>query len=350
MAQGYPAHPSAPPPTIPTGRSGCPTLPFMIIDSAHYLDGTRDDEGLSLAEAGRRAAQGRGFVWLALSDPSAEELAQLGTSFDVPALAVEDMREGHQRPKLERYGDGEFLVVKTVHHRGGERRLIFGELEAFFGPSCAIVAGWHSPAALAGARERLDAHPELVRLGPRAAAWAVLDTVVDAYEPVLDVLADALEETEQAVFQQRLDQGERIYLQRREAGRLARVVHPLGGVFDGVAHGDPSELPEQLRPLLRDVGDHVHRLSEEIALLGESLDALLNANLAAVTVRQNQVVQKVSGWAALAAVPTVITGVYGMNFRHMPELGWSIGYPLVVIVMIAVVVGLRRYFRHVGWF
>jgi magnesium transporter len=321
----------------------------MIIDSAHYVDGARQDEGLSVSEAGRRAADGGGFVWLAVADASADELEELRRSFHLPPLAVEDAAEGHQRPKLERYRESEFLVVKTVRYDEARTQLELGEFDVFLGAHYAIVTTKGSALTLRGARERLDDRQEIARIGPTAAGWAVLDAVVDAYEVALDHLGDDLEQAELAVFQQRLDQGETIYLQRRQAARLERAVHPLLGVFDRLERGEP-ELPEHLLALLRDVGDHVRRLSEETVMLAEALDALLSTNLASVTVRQNQVVQKVSGWAAIAAVPTIITGIYGMNFREMPELGWAIGYPLALAVMVAVVVGLRLYFKHVGWF
>jgi magnesium transporter len=321
----------------------------MIVDCAYYVDGARQqDVSLSIDDAGRQARQEIGFVWLALGDPTPQELEELQTSFDLPALAVEDAREGHQRPKLERYHDSDFLVVKTVRYETSTAQIEFGELAVFLGARYAIVTSRRSPSALEGARERLDDRPEIARLGSMAAAWALLDAVIDGYEPVIDRVADDLEATEQAVFQS-LDRGQRIYLQRRQAAHLARALHPLLGPFESVERGALPNLPEQLRALFRDVGDHVRRLSEEAVMLGDALDALLNANLSGVTVRQNAVLQKVSGWAAIAAVPTIITGIYGMNFRHMPELGWRIGYPLALVFMVAVVYGLWRYFKRVGW-
>jgi magnesium transporter len=322
----------------------------LIADSAHYVEGARqDDDPLSLDEARRRAQEGPGYVWMSLADPSAEELEQARTAFDLPALAVEDAQEGHQRPKLEQYGDDSFLVVKTVTRDEGRSAVEFGELDIFLGERHAVVTGWQAPAALAAARERLDAHPDTARLGPFAVAWAVLDEVVDAYEPAFDRLEDALENVEQTLFGGESEQGQRIYLIRREVVRLARALYPLLGPTDELEQSTSTPVPEQLRPLFRDIGDHVHRLYEEAVQLGQVLDALLNANLAAVSVRQNVVVQKLSGWAAIAVVPTIITGIYGMNFRHMPELGWVIGYPLALALMIAVVFGLWWHLKRVGW-
>ena len=323
----------------------------MIVDSAYYVDGARQNgEPLGLAEARRRSHEERGFVWLAVSDPTPEDLEELRRSFDLPALAVEDAQDGPERPKLEQHGDDVFLLVKTVRYDEGRRAVDFGELDVFLGEHYAIVTGRRSAAALDGTRGRLDARPDVAALGPMAAAWAALDEVIDAYEPVLERLTDDLEETEQAVFQRGVDQGERIYLLSRETARLVRALHPLLQAFEPLERGDKPEMRAHLRPLFRDVSDHVRRLYEEVVVLGEALDRLLNANLARVSVRQNLVLQKVSGWAAIAIVPTIITGIYGMNFDHMPELGWPAGYPLALLLIVAVVVGLRRYFRYVGWF
>jgi magnesium transporter len=324
----------------------------VIVDSAHYVDGARQDgEPLGLAAASRRSRDGVGFVWLAVSDPAPEDLEELRVSFGLPALAVEDAQEGgHQRPKLEQHGEHVFLLVKTARYDEGRQAVDFGEIDVFVGAHHAIVIGWRSAAALGGARRRLDERPGVAALGPMAAAWAALDDVIDAYEPVLDQLTDDLEEAEQAVFQRGPDQGERIYLLRREAARLLRALNPLLGAFEVLERGDVPELVDDLRPLFRSIGDHVRHLYEEVVVLDKALEGLLDANLAGVTVRQNLVLQKVSGWAAIAIVPTIITGIYGMNFRHMPELGWPAGYPLVLLLIAAVVVGLRRYFNHVGWF
>jgi magnesium transporter len=319
----------------------------MIIDCAHYLAGVRQAEPTSQGDAARLAREGSGFVWLASSDPGPDELDELGASFHLPALAVEDARAGHQRPELADSGEGAFLILKTVRH--GEAQIEIGELDIFLGARYAIAISRSNAAPLAGARERLDEHPEVAKLGPMAAAWALLDAVIDDNERVVDRLGDHLEQIEQAVFQRAQDQSERIYLEHRDTERLVRAVHPMLAIFDTLERGKPIESPEDLRPLLRDVGDHARRLSEELMQLGEALDGLLNANLARVTVRQNEIVQQVSGWAAIAAVPTIIAGIYGMNFRHMPELDWTFGYPLAILIMVVAVLLLRWNFRRVGW-
>jgi magnesium transporter len=258
-------------------------------------------------------------------------------------------RAGHQRPKLADYGDSAFLILKTVHHVEAQAQIEVGELDIFLGARSAFAISRSNAAPLAGARERLDEHPEVAKLGPMAAAWALLDAVIDDNERVADRLGDHLEQIEQVVFQRDQDQSEPIYLEHRDTERLLRAVHPMLAIFDTLERGEPVKSPEDLRPLLRHVGDHARRLSEEIMQLSEALDGLLNANLARVTVRQNVIIQQVSGWAAIAAVPTIITGIYGMNFRHMPELDWTFGYRLAILIMVVAVLLLRWNFRRVGW-
>ena len=321
----------------------------MIIDCARYVSGVRVVEPMSLAEAGRLARETEGFVWVALSDPTADELNELSTAFDLPDLAIRHSPEGYQRPKLEHHGENTKLTVKTVRHDETRTQLEIGVVDIFVGARYAIAIGQSSSDALAGASERLRTRPEVATHGPMAAAWAVLDAVIDDTEHVVDGLGDQLERVQVAVFQGDQDQSEPIYLQLRAAGRLTRAMHPMLAIFDELERGELVESPHALSPLLGDVNDQARRLSEEIMILGEALDGLLNANLARVTVRQNVVIQQVSAWAAIAAVATIITGIYGMNFRHMPELGWVFGYPLAIAIMVLTVVVLRWYFKRVGW-
>jgi magnesium transporter len=321
----------------------------MIIDCAHYLAGVRQIDPISIGDAASLARDGSGFVWLASSDPGPDELRELGASFHLPQRAVEGAQAGHQRPKLEDHGESAFLVVKTVRHGDAQTQVEIGELDVFLGARYAIAISRSTAGPLAGGRERLDEHPEVAKLGPMAAVWALLDAVIDDNERMVDRLGDRLDETEQAVFQRDRDQSEPIYLQHRDTERVLRALHPMLAIFDTLERGEPVESPQNLRPLLRNVGDHARRLSEEVIQLGGALDGLLDVNLARVTVRQNVIVQKVSGWAAIAAVPTIIAGIYGMNFRHMPELGWPFGYPLAILIMVIAVLVLRWNFRRVGW-
>ena len=288
-------------------------------------------------------------MWVALSDPAVDDLDELSTAFDLPHFAVQDTPERYQRPKLEHHGENTMLTVKTVRHDESGTQLEIGVVDIFVGTRYAIAIGQSSPDALEGASERLRTRPEVATHGPMAAAWAVLDAVIDGTECVLDGLGDQLERIQAAVFQGDQDQSEPIYLQLQDAAKLARAMHPMLTIFDRLERGELVEATEALSPLLGDVSDHARRLSEEIMMLGEALDGLLNANLARVTVRQNVIIQQVSAWAAIAAVATIITGIYGMNFRHMPELDWIFGYPMAIAIMVLTVAVLRWYFKRAGW-
>jgi magnesium transporter len=320
----------------------------MIVDCAQYQAGVRTSEPSTVADAAVLAKREPGFVLLALSEPSPEELKELALAFDLPPLAVEDGLEGHQRPKLEDYGDCLFVVVKSVRYDEAAGQVVIGELDVFIGATYAIVIARSALDIIRGTRIRLDEHPHVAALGPMAGLWAVLDVVIDDGERMVDILSDQGERIEQAVFEGDLDQSEAIYLHRRRADRLMRSVHPVLPILDTLELDEPIASPA-LRPFLRDVGDHARRLTEELAQLSNRLDGLLNANLARVTMRQNVIMQKVSAWAAIAAVPTIITGIYGMNFRHFPELSWPLGYPLAIVVMVVAVVTLRWHFRRIGW-
>jgi magnesium transporter len=321
----------------------------MIIDCAHYVDGVRAVEPESLDKAGRLASQPEGFVWVALSDPAAGELDELAVAFGVPLPALETASEDYQRPKLEHHGESTILTVKTVRHDKTGTPLEIDAVHVSVGGHHAIAVGRSSLEALEGASERLRTRPEVVTHGPMAAVWAVLDAAIDGTGRVVDGLGDELESIQVGVFRNDQDQSEPIYLQLLEAARLTRAMHPMLAILDKLERGELVEAPPALSPLLGDVGDQARRLSEEVLLLGEALDGLLNANLARVTVRQNVIIQQVSAWAAIAAVATIITGIYGMNFRHMPELAWVFGYPLAIAIMILTVVVLRWYFKRVGW-
>ncbi|MGZ8822312.1 MAG: CorA family divalent cation transporter, partial [Aeromicrobium sp.] len=239
--------------------------------------------------------------------------------------------------------------VKSAHYDEATMEMTIGELAIFIGSTYAIVIARSALEIIHGLRIRLDEHGQVAALGPMASLWAVLDAVIDEGERVVDLLGDRGEQLEQSVFEGDLDQSEAIYLHRRRVDRSIRSVHPVLPILDTLERGEPVASPSTLRPFLRDVGDHARRLTEELAQLSSRLDGLLDANLARVTVRQNVIVQKVSAWAAIAAVPTIVTGIYGMNFRYFPELGWPLGYPLAIVIMVVAVFVIRWHFRRIGW-
>jgi magnesium transporter len=320
-----------------------------IVDCAHFVAGGRVVEPVALADAGALARGTDGFVWVALSDPADHEVDELGRVFGVQPSAPNDTPQGYQRPKLEHHGERTTLAVKTPRADESTTTLDVGAVEIFIGGHYAIAIGTSSADALDAASARLTSRPDVSEHGPMAAAWAVLDAVIEGTERALDTLGDQLERIQVAVFQGDQDQSEQIYRLLQEAARLTRAMHPMLTIFDRLQRGELIEAPPALSPLLGDLSDHARRLSEEVMMLGEALEGLLNANLARVTVRQNVIIQQVSAWAAIAAVATIITGIYGMNFRHMPELGWVFGYPLAIAIIAVIVVVLRWYFKRVGW-
>ena len=321
----------------------------MIVDCAHYKDGKRSHEGtLDIAEAARHAKVEDEFVWLGLADPTPEELREVGEQFDLHELALEDARESHQRPKLEDYDDSLFVVLRTARYDDEAETVHFGEIHLFVGGSYVIAVRHGEASELRTARARLEERPELVRLGPASVAWAVLDKVVDDYEPVAAGLEDDIEEVETAVFDEETEPTQRIYFLKREVIEFHRSVWPLLGPLEALEHG-AYRVPEELRSYFRDVGDHARRVYEQVSAQRELLTSVLEANLALVSVRQNEVVKKISAYAAVIAVPTFIASVYGMNFQHMPELDWRAGYPLVLLLMAVLVGGLVTFFRRVKW-
>ncbi len=322
----------------------------MIVDCAHYQEGARQHKGpLPLDEAAKRCHDGDGFVWIGMHDPEPDELREVAERFDLPPLAVEDAMHAHQRPKIEDYDDGYFLVLHTARYLDDVEEVEFGEVHVFTGTGYVIVVRHGAASELHEARQRLEAHPELLREGPAAAVWAITDKIVDDYEPVMAGLENDVEEVEVDVFGERSDETKRIYFLRRELAEFYRAVHPLLQPLDLLVSQEHPDSSMLLRDHLRDVSDHVKRIEDSITTQRELLTSVLQANLAVISVQQNDVVKKISGWAAIITVPTLIASVYGMNFEHMPELQWRFGYPMALVVMVAIGFVLHRVLRRAGW-
>ncbi|MDQ3723194.1 MAG: magnesium/cobalt transporter CorA [Actinomycetota bacterium] len=321
----------------------------MILDCAHYQDGARqNEEPLTIDEAAERCRDD-GFVWLGLHDPEPSELNAVAERFDLPPLAVEDTMNAHQRPKLEDYEDGYFLVLHTARYLDDVEEVEFGEVHVFTGAGFVIVVRHGAASELHSARTRLEVQPELLREGPAAAVWAIMDKIVDDYEPVMAGIENDVEEVEVDVFGERSDETRRIYFLRRELAEFYRAVHPLLQPLDVLVSAEYPNASPLLREHLRDVSDHVKRVEDAIMIQRELLTSVLQANLAVISVQQNDVVKKISGWAAIITVPTLIASIYGMNFDHMPELHWRVGYPLALTMMVVAGIFLHRVLRRAGW-
>ncbi len=322
----------------------------MIVDCAHYRDGRRQHEGPLEIETAAAKAKGDGdFVWLGLHDPDDGELDRIAAAFDLHELAVEDAKQAHQRPKLEDYDDSYFIVLRPARYDDEAEELIFGEIHVFAGPGYVIAVRHGEASGLAGARRHLEGHEDLLRAGPAAVVWAILDKVVDDYAPVVAGIEDDIEEVETEIFQERHDSTQRIYFLKREVIEFHRAVSPLLVPLEGLERGVYGEIDEQLRRYFRDVADHARRIDELVLGQRELLTSILEANLALLGVQQNEVIRGISAWAAIIAVPTFLASIWGMNFSHMPELDEVWGYPVALALMAVAVFFLYRFFRRIDW-
>jgi magnesium transporter len=279
-----------------------------------------------------------------------EEFDSVKREFELHELAVEDAVKAHQRPKLEVYGDSLFIVLKTARYHETEEVVEFGEILLFVGAGFIISVRHGQAAELHGVRKTVEGSPERLRCGPSAALHAIIDRVVDEYEPVLAGIEDDIEEVEEELFSpSRTNSAQRIYKLKREATEMHRATAPLMGPLEQLSNGQYELVEHGMLEYFRDVYDHLLRANEVVDGFRDSLASALNANLTQVSVRQNDDMRKISAWAAILAVPTVIAGVYGMNFQHMPELKWTAGYPLAVGGMLLICFGLYRVFKRAGW-
>ncbi|MEU9703792.1 magnesium and cobalt transport protein CorA [Streptomyces sp. NPDC047981] len=326
----------------------------VIVDSAIYRDGHRTEGPADLSDALAQArASGNAFLWVGLYEPTEAEFGHVSDEFALHPLAVEDALKAHQRPKLEIYDDSLFVVLKPVVYEPESDRVSSDELMLFVGDSFVVTVRHGEGAPLAAVRRRLEAEPEVLRHGPTAVLYAVSDAVVDHYIDVAAELQVDLEELETDVFAPvgvgASRTAERIYTAKRQVLEFRRAAGPLAGPMARLAAGDVPFVHEGSQPFFRDVGDHLIRANEQVEGLDRLLSDVLSAHLAQMGVRQNDDVRKISAWAAMAAVPTMVAGIYGMNFEHMPELTWTWSYPVLILLLVAVEVGLYRLFKRRGW-
>ncbi|MFE0738186.1 magnesium/cobalt transporter CorA [Streptomyces sp. NPDC058855] len=326
----------------------------VIVDSALYRDGRRTDGPADLSQALAEArATGDAFLWVGLHEPTHAEFDHVTAEFALHPLAVEDALKAHQRPKLEVYDDSLFAVLKPVVYEPESDRVSSGELMVFMGDSFVVTVRHGEGAPLAAVRKRLEADPEVLRHGPTAVLYAVSDAIVDHYIDVAGELQVDLEELEADVFAptggKAGNTAERIYTAKRQVLEFRRASGPLAGPMSRLTAGTVPFVNEHSQPFFRDVNDHLTRANEQVEGLDRLLSDVLSAHLAQMGVRQNDDMRKISAWAAMAAVPTMVAGIYGMNFDHMPELHWEWSYPAVIVLMVGTVFGLYRLFKRRGW-
>ena len=322
----------------------------MIVDCAIYEHGVRQETSGEMDGVRSRKPSPDSFVWIGLLEPTVEEFDAVRREFDLHELAVEDAVKAHQRPKLEQYGDTLFLVLKTAVYLGPEEVVDIGEVMIFAGADFLITVRHGEGGGLGEVRERLEERPDLLRHGPAAAMYAIVDRVVDAYQPASAAIAEDIAEVEAEVFSDaRLNPVQRIYKLRQEVVEFYRATAPLLPALERLTSDDLPHVPPEIREYYRDVADHLVRVSEQLETFRELLSSILQANLTQVSVRQNEDMRRISAWVAIIAVPTAIAGIYGMNFDHMPELHWRFGYPLVLLVIAVVCSYLYWRFRRSGW-
>ena len=322
----------------------------MIVDCAIYEDGVRRDGKVELAHAYDERHQPGKFVWIGLYEPTEEEFDSLRREFELHPLAVEDAIHAHQRPKLEVYEDMVFLVLKTARYVDPTEVIELGEVLVFLGDDFLITVRHGEASSLGEVRETLDTHPQRLKHGPSSALHAILDRIVDDYQPAIEGLETDIDEVEEQLFSgERVNPAERIYRLQREVLSFRKATAPLVEPIDKLARGHYMQIHPEVRDYFRDVNDHLIRIRDQLDAMRDLLSSSLQANLAQVGVRQNEDMRKISAWVAIIAVPTAIAGIYGMNFTHMPELHYKAGYPGSLLAMVIICTLLYRYFKKVGW-
>lgn len=333
-----PDHASKPP------RSG-------VIKSAAYYNGVRVAD-VPIADVGDAWAYSDRFLWVGLYEPSEELLAHMQQAFNLHDLAIEDAHQAHQRPKVEIYGDSMFVVLRTARLTdSGESRIEFGETHVFLGPRYVVTVRHGSLKSHVGLRARCEASPQRLAQGEGYVLHALMDFIVDQYFPVVTALEHELDLLEEQIFSGRFVRSvtSRLYHLKRDLLSLKQAVTPLMDVSSHLARTNYHLIPPDIRPYFQDVHDHVVRIADVIDSLQHLSQMALDANLALISVAQNDDTKRLAAWAAIIAVPTLIAGLYGMNFKFMPETEWQYGYPTAVIGMFCICSILYRWFRKSGW-
>ena len=322
----------------------------MIVDSAIYEEGRRRDGDVDVHEAMEACHAPDCFTWIGLFEPTADEFESIRSEFALHPLAVEDAIHAHERPKLEIYGDMVFIVLKTARYVDPKEVIKLGEILIFLGHDYVITVRHGEASELAPVRTQLEEQPELLQHGPGAVLHAIVDRVVDDYAPAIAGLGEDIDQVEDQVFSGvRSSAAERIYKLKREVLQFEHAVGPLVEPVDRLARGKYEVIHPEVRTYFRDVNDHLLRTHDQLESFRDLLTSVLQANLTQVGVRQNEDMRKISAYVAMAAVPTLIAGIYGMNFEHMPELNWEAGYPMALVLMASIVGFLFWRFKRAGW-
>jgi magnesium transporter len=322
----------------------------MLQHCAVYDSGVRRPGDLALSEASEASREQDSFAWVDLHEPGEPEFVDMTREFELPELVVEDAILAHQRPKLETYGDALFMVLKVATYIDSQEVVQIGEIMVFAGPNFVVVVRHGLDQGTLDVRPRLEREPQLLKHGPIAVLYALVDEAVDRYAMVLDGLDNDITEVEHAVFSDIVTPPtQRIYLLNREVLEFQQATAPLVPPLEQLASGRAALVDEELANYFRDVQDHLLRVVTRTENFRDLLSSVLQANLAQVGIRQNEDMRKISAWVAIAAVPTMIAGIYGMNFHYLPELEWRYGYHTVLGVIAVTCFFLYRAFRRNGW-
>ena len=320
-----------------------------VVNCATYSQGCRT-ANVELDEVHEVLKESNQFVWIGLHEPSEEVLTKVQKEFGLHELAVEDARNAHQRPKVELYGDSVFIVLRTAQ-MNKEHHTEFGETHFFVGPNFIVTIRHGASLSYATVRSRCESTPQLLTKGQGFVLYAVMDFIVDQYFPVIQELEQELEIVDDKVFKEKpsRETTEHIYQLKRELLEVKRATSPLVDICNRLMRFEIKCISEETRPYFRDVYDHAIRINEVVDNTRELLNTALEANFSLISISQSDVSKKFAGWAAIIAIPTMVAGFYGMNFKFMPELNWHYGYPFVVGCTILACILLYYFFRRSGW-
>ncbi|USX13317.1 magnesium/cobalt transporter CorA [Oxalobacteraceae bacterium OTU3CAMAD1] len=321
----------------------------MLINCVAYQDGQKLDD-IPVEEISDYMERPETFVWVALRDAEPDELKTMQHEFGLHELAVEDASRGHQRPKIEEYGDSLFVVVKTIECRDGD--VAVGEVDMFVGQNYILSSrDAESQQGFLGVRARAEKEPHMLRLGPAFVLYALMDAVVDRYFPVLDMLETELEKIEELIFSQgkQRDNIERLYELKSKVTTVRHVVAPLMEAVGRLHGGRVPSMCMDTQEYFRDVHDHLHRITASLESIRDTIGTAIQVNLSMTAIEESEVNKRLAAWAAIFAIVTAFAGLWGMNFKYMPELEWKYGYPMALSIMVLVCLGLYRRFKRSGW-
>lgn len=321
-----------------------------IVNCVAYSEGRRV-ANIEISKISEMLRHKDKFVWVGLHEPDEELLKEMQEEFGLHDLAIEDAHNAHQRPKLESYGDTIFIVLRTAQMNYKNHHIDFGETHFFLGYNFIVNVRHGSSLSYKDVRSRCESTPELLSKGPAFALYAVMDSIVDQYFPVIEALEQKLVEVEEEIFGKKPTRNttQRIYELKRELLEVKRVITPLIDICNRLMRFDIKLVPDDTRPYFRDVYDHALRINEMLDNTRDLVTAALEANFSLTSISQSEVSKKFAGWAAIIGVPTMIAGIYGMNFEAMPELHWTYGYPVVLVVTFSLCIVLYVFFKRSGW-